>query len=425
MHKIRGAHFVLAFLAVILLPGFLGAAELPDYQKYTGPIKPGVVITKANLDTYLPELKKLLPPAKLKWMSMGINEGLATLPVVKTTYAAPTRGQMEATRKYAGAARIGADNQLLNWTAGFPFPEPRNAQEIAWNCYPEAGPAGGVQDDYHMYAWFGLFKETKYEKHFVWDLFKRKYRGRVEIPPLGDMPDFTDRGINSKESIVISEPNELKGFIQLRTRYWDLDRADESYAYIPALRRIRRLTGSDLTDPLLGSDACPDDFEVWRQKLTSKMKIRVLEHRYYLVPKTYVGMESKPAYGYKKNGPCFQVEWEIRPQWVLEIMINDPDYVYSKRIVYVDAVPLDQGGSYYPYAGEEYDQKGRLWKACNMFPSANKEGFRGMFFAVYMNYQTDHYTALSSYTDYDKFPRPLPLNEEESFSIKGLLKRAR
>ena len=120
MHKIRGAHFVLAFLAVILLPVFLGAAELPDYQKYTGPIKPGVVITKANWDTYLPELKELLPQSKLKYMSMGVKEGLVTMPIVKTTYSHPTKGQMEATRKYAGTARVGADNQLTNWVAGFP-----------------------------------------------------------------------------------------------------------------------------------------------------------------------------------------------------------------------------------------------------------------------------------------------------------------
>ncbi len=426
MNKLKRTCFLAVLSVFALCPLLVSAAELPTYQKYEGPIKPGVVITKENWEKYLPELQKLLPPSKLKWYGMGVREGLVTMPIVKAPLIRTiTQRQMETIRKHAGTARVGAGNQLQGWVAGIPFPEPKNAQEIAWNCYPEAGPAGGVQDDYHMYAWFGLFKETKYEKHFVWDLFKRKYRGRVEIPPLGDMPDFTDRGINSKESLVISEPNELKGFIQLRTRYWDLDRADESYAYIPALRRIRRLTGADLTDPLLGSDCVPDDFEVWRQKLDSRMKIRALECRDFLVPRNYLGMESKPAYDYKKNGPCFQVEWEIRPQWVLEIMINDPDYVYSKRIVYVEAVPLDQGGGYYPYAGEQYDQKGRLWKACSMFPSVNKEGFRGLFFAVYMNYQTDHYTALSSSTDYDKFPRPVPLNEEESFSIKGLLKRAR
>jgi len=425
VHELRGAHFVLAFLAVIFAPGFLGAAELPTYQQYVGPIKPGVVITKQNWDTYLPELKKLLPPSKLQWMSMGIKEGLVTMPIVKTTYVAPTKGQTEATRKYAGTARVGADNQLLNWTAGFPFPEPKNAQEVAWNCYPTISRTS-AHDDLKFYFKFILFNETQYEKYIRLDLWDRKYRGRADIIPLGDMPEFTAKGVAFKESIYVHEPNEVKGFIHLRIRYWDMDKPDEVYAYIPALRRLRRLTGADLTDPLLGTDSVTDDFEVWRQKLDSKMKFRVLEHRDFLVPKTYVGMENKPAYDYKKQGPCFQVEWELRPQWVLEIMLNDPNYLYSKRVLYVDAVPLDQGGSYLLYWGEQYDQKGRLFKANGQgAPAANKEGFKNLFNWVYMNCLTNHYTVLDGYPAYVKgFRETFPLKEEEAFTVKGLLKRA-
>src|SRR3990172_4870957 len=113
MIKLKRAHFLTAFLMGVLFPAFLGAAELPTYQKYEGPIKPGLVITKENFDTYLPELQKLLPTSKLKWLTMGVREGLVTMPIVKTTYSPLTKGWVEATRKYAGTARIGADNQLL------------------------------------------------------------------------------------------------------------------------------------------------------------------------------------------------------------------------------------------------------------------------------------------------------------------------
>lgn len=41
-------------------------------------------------------------------------------------------------------------------------------------------------------------------------------------PLLGDVPDFTEKGICLKESFTITEPNEVKGFIQLRHRYWDI-----------------------------------------------------------------------------------------------------------------------------------------------------------------------------------------------------------
>ncbi len=429
MIKLKRVHFLTGFLLGILFPVFLGAAELPTYQKYMGPIKPGVVITRENFDAYLPELQKLLPISRLKWRSMGLKEGLVTMPIVATTYPRVTKGYWEATRKYAGTARIGAGNQLYDWVAGIPFPEPKNALEVSWNCYPMIARTL-AHEDWSFDGWFGLFQGSKYEKHFVWNNFNRKYRGRTDIPPLGDMPDFTERGISQKEAILILEPNEVKGFIQLRIRYWDINKADDSYAYIPAIRRVRRLTGADLTDPLLGSDLVPDDFEVWRQKLDHRMKLRVLEHRDFLVPRTYVGKEERPVYDYKKQGACLQLEWEIRPMWVLEIMMNDPNYAYSKRILYIDAVPFDQGGSYLLYWGEGYDQKGRLWKANGVgSPAVNKEGFRGFFNWEVMNYQTNHYTVTDGDNDYMKgrehFDKTFPLKEEDVFSIKGLLKRAR
>ena len=425
MIKLKRAHFLTALLMGVLFPAFLGAAELPTYQKYEGPIKPGVVITKENFDAYLPELQKLLPPSKIKWLSMGVKEGLVTMPIVKTTYYPLTKGQLEATRKYAGTARIGTGNDLLNWKAGVPFPEPKNVLEIVWNCYPTVS-RGGAHDDYQQHSRLGLFKGTKYEKNFVWDLFRRKYRGRTDIPPLGDMPDFTETGISYKESLVIKEPNEVKGFVHLRVRYWDIDKADECYAYIPAIRRVRRLTGADVTDPLLGSDYVPDDFDVWQQKLNPRMKLRVLEHRDLLFPKHYVGRENKPAYDYQKNGPYAQVEWELRPFWVLEIMINNPDYVYSKRIIYVDASPPPDR-NYILYWGEQYDQKGRLWKATGQVAvSTSKDGFKGTFNHIAMNCQNDHYTLLDAFQAYDNgLDKTFPLDEDEAFSIKGLLRTIR
>ena len=431
MIKLKGPHFLTALLMGVLFPVFLGAAELPTYQKYEGPIKPGIVITKENFDTYLPELQKLLPTSQLKWLGMGVKEGLITMPIVKTTFPrVVTKGQAEATRKYAGTARVGTDNQLHNFVAGIPFPEPKSAVEIAWNCFPSLARHLG-HDDLRYFAGFLLFKGSKYEKGFNWESFNRKYMGRTDMPPLGDMREFTEKGIAYKSSLIVNEPNEVKGFISARTRYWDINKSDECYAYIPAIRRVRRLMGGDLTDPMLGSDFVFDDFECWRQKLDSRMKFRVLERRDFLVPRAYLETEGKPAYDHKKHGPCFQVEWELRPRWVVEVMINNPDYVYSKRILYVDAVPMDQGGKFLLYAGEMYDQRGRLWKGytygATVVNSVNNVGFQFLYNCMVMNYQTDHYTTMdisSAYgvKDFDKY---YPLDEDAAFSVKGLLKRGR
>ena len=420
MIQLRGAHFLTVFLIWVLFP-VLGAAELPPYHKYEGPIKPGIVITKENWNQYLPELKKLLPATKLKWIGAGVTKGLVTMPIVKTTYLKTpmAKGFAEATKKYRGTAHIGPGNQLLGWKAGIPFPEPKTAIELAWNVNNNTSHIGAL-DDYEMLGWFSMFQGTKYEKHFSWHLYDRRYQGRTDIPPLGDMPEFTEKHIDFRESIVITEPQDVKGFINVRNRFTALDKPDESYAYIPAIRRLRRLTGADQTDPLLGSDSIPDDNDVMRQKFDSRMKFTVLEHRDFLMQRVVVlGVEKEPSYDYKKTGPCIQVEWELRPMYVMEIQINDPDYVYSKRVNYIDAV--------FPsinYWGEQYDQKGRLFRGSGpVAPIATTGGMRGNAFWIWINYQTDHFTVLDMNEVYmhqrDYTWKPLP---ESVFTIKGLMK---
>ena len=111
---------------------------------------------------------------------------------------------------------------------------------------------------------------------------------------------------------------------------------------------------------------------------------------------------------------------------MLEIMINDPDYVYSKRILYIDAVPLDQGGTFFPSWAEMYDQKGRLWRAGGLMTQvANKEGFKSFYSYIIMNCLTDHYTAMDGPPAYGKdFDKIYPLKEGD-LSIKGLMSRVR
>src|SRR3990172_8022843 len=107
MNKLKRTCFLAVLLVFALCPLLVSAAELPHYQKYEGPIKPGVVITKENWEKYLPELQKLLPPSKLKWYGMGVREGLVTMPIVKTPLIRTiTQRQMETIRKYAGTARV-------------------------------------------------------------------------------------------------------------------------------------------------------------------------------------------------------------------------------------------------------------------------------------------------------------------------------
>ena len=156
MIKLKRVHFLTASLIVILFPVFLGAAELPHYQKYQGPIKPGVVITKANWDTYLPELQKLLPPSKILWYGMGVKKGLVTMPIVEPRYFPLSRGVLEATKKYEGQCKIGPGNTLIGWIAGVPFPNPTNTMELVWDCQGDVSRASSHDETQLVHTLFGL-----------------------------------------------------------------------------------------------------------------------------------------------------------------------------------------------------------------------------------------------------------------------------
>jgi len=376
-------------------------------------IKPGAVINQQNYKDYLPALKDLLAPSRYAAYTKGLEKGWITMPVVSDgPRIGPPPGVREATAKYASQCKLLPNGQLTNYVAGNPFPNPKTGLELAWNGFKTRS----IPDDAIIPGEFHLInKKGIEERSFKWILYKKFWIGRTHIPPLGEIPG--NKGIlESKESLIITSPFDVKGFIMFRVRYWDLDRSDDCYSYLPALRRIRRLTGSDVTDPLLGSDATPDDFQVWRQKINPKMTFKNLGVRDYLETRYYPGNKN-PLEKDMLRRNCLQVEWEIRPLYTLEVMINDPDYVYSKRVITIEKY----NDSYNLINGSNYDQKGRLFKSDSQLTNFSPEtGIYGARCHTFRNLITDHTTQLVFVFTIDGTPVA-----DEKFSIKHLLKSAR
>ncbi|MDY6862976.1 MAG: outer membrane lipoprotein-sorting protein, partial [Thermodesulfobacteriota bacterium] len=271
-------------------------------------------------------------------------------------------------------------------------------------------------DNMTFYDFFMLYdKNGKLERTFNSVLRKKRWMGRLMFPPIPEFPGNYGV-IDNKESIVILEPYDIKGFAMLRIIYSDVKNPDAVFSYIPAIRRIRRLTGSDVTDPMLGSDAIYDDFEVWRQKLNPKMTFKMRETE-SLVEIRMLG--KNPGRFFKKT---FQEsEWEIRPFWILEIKTNEPDYVYSRRITWVER---DSGGFGLPYS-ENYDQKGRLYRGSHC-AHMKFELYKGNWYQdvaygyIYADRIMMHTTVC--------YQNPIwqdPGCTAESFTLKGLLKQAK
>ena len=393
--------YVLTFSIIYFIQGI---------DLFAGEIKPGVIINKDNYEEYLPELKKLLFPACQITYLKGIKSGWTTIRVIEPrTY--PVTKQGKATMANAGKFRVGENNLLIgDWKQGSPFPNPKTGAELAWSTYRHRS----YRDHDRWPAHFFLFhKDGTLEREFKWLELKRHYTGRVYIPPIPEEPG-NNGVIESKEAQVIYEPYDVRGFILLRIRYEDLHKDDDVYAHIPAIRRIRRMSGSDVTDPLIGSDLVMDDYEMWRQKITTKMTFKMSEGE-FLWPRLYPADEKAP-WDPKKNKYCVEFEWEKQTYWILEVYPNEPDYVYSKRVIYVM-----KDGTFRPAGSEMYDQKGRMMRAhSGMFFTLQKgtNDLENFSYYILENSLTGHHT----FADVGDYSTDCPKN---IFSIKRLLKFAR
>ena len=398
--------YLITFLLALSMIFMLGSNLFAQGKK----IVPGVVITRENLDDYLDELKELIP-FPCRYYIYGLERGWITMPIVEFKGHRPTVYDGVCIEN-EGKFKVADDNTLIgDWMLGCAFPYPKTGQELAWSVFRRRE----FPDQQTWPCVFRMFfKDGSPDRSFVWRIWKRFLSGRYSIPPIPLDTGNAMGNLESKESILISKPFDVKGFITLRIRHESLDKLDDNFAYIPALRRIRRLTGADVTDPLLGSDVIPDHFEVWRQKINHKMTFKMREGK-FLQPRYYSDAK-KPDYDPKEMKYCRQLDWEIRPMWILEVHMNDPTYAYTRGILWVEKAP-----NALLWVSMYYDQRGRLTRGAFMYPHAREPGtghMRGIWGNNYFNFLTGHQT----FMDIGPQTQKVPL---ESFRIKDLLKKSR
>ena len=339
---------------------FLGynAVAMVAQDKKAPHIKPGLVIIPENIKQYEKELRTLFPFG-FDWevdrlTGTGVfaqyNYHPMEMVIVPTTHAWNDAGFLEATKKYSKNCKLDETGNIQGWVAGIPFPFPKSAVEIVHN-YDRLSIMGDNLNSLPMSI--GLYgsdgRRSRVEKI---DLHWQNYAGRIRLPPMPVMPGFED--VYEKGSILALYPYDLKGFAAVRTRYKDPKQEDSFISYIPSMRRIRRLAGTNTQDSLVGSDLTWEDWKgFWS-------KISVHPAEYVLLGEAVVlcpSFNPNPIkYTNKYGGVCQRYWWERRPVWVVQIKAKEDTYIYGARIWYVDkeTFALQQEML--------FDQKGRLWK---------------------------------------------------------------
>jgi Protein of unknown function (DUF1329) len=324
---------------------------------------PGTVINKANAD----QVKDFVSPGIMWCLDKGMAMKIA--PYKKIEWNPPYK---EATEKNAGQVKLASDGRALEgYVAGLPFPkidanDPDVALKIMFN-YEYKPYISDDADLRNFDADTGTVSERplEVERHYILDHLRTLfYTGRLYVDPKPVLLPNAE-GVRAKQSLhPILEPFDLKGVGLTAIRYLDPDRQDDTWLYLPTLRRVRRLSSAQRSDALFGQDTDVDSYGgyagqipwfTW--KYLGEKKILATFHA-----------EKFPV-EYCPGGADFVYcdTWELRDAYVLEGVAKQPQYAYGKRVLFIDKE------TYYIAYSDIYDRAGQIWKVwINQFGFRNK-----------------------------------------------------
>jgi hypothetical protein len=334
---------VVAALVVAAL-GIASGVALAD-------VAPGDKIDASNVD----KAKDLLSPGMVWCVKRGWP-----ITVSETKRIEWPQAYKEATEKYSAQVKLTPDGlDVKNYVAGLPFPDidpkdPQIAYKIMWNYSYNFLTTDDV-DLRNFDADTGSIPQDgpmSVERHFLLDHFRRLFwTGRLYVDPKPDKPN--PNGYRAQQGLYpILEPFDLKGVGALGNRYVESSKQDDSWLYLPSLRRVRRLSTAQRSDALFGQDTDVDSYYGYSGH------IAWMDWK-YLGEKEVLGSmhgEHFPVKWHEKVDWAFNDLWEKRKVYAVEGVSKLPQYAYSKRVIFVD-----KEGWVIPFT-DIYDRSGELWK---------------------------------------------------------------
>ena len=317
----------------------------------------------------------------------------------------PAEAFQTATKKYYGTATLADNGAIGNYQAGMPF-DPENftagskddGWKQVWNWTFRWNNDGLKINDVH---WVWVRKGGDHAKHEVMSTsggkyseyytgggtFERVLAGpyqRVIMSHRADLPESGYRMNNGKgfakntnfrEYTGFTSPFDIAGTAFLILRYDDVMKADDSWAYIPSLRRVRRISVEVKSDSLLGTDHTLEDFYGFNG--------RPMEHTWEYVGTAnllaVIRSKHTDTVFYGPNGWAPKDDWALRKVDVLRMYPGRANHPYSTKFIYMDRQSTEA-----LYANA-FDKAGELWKIWQIQKSwtedsqyaAQREKFKG------------------------------------------------
>lgn len=166
-----------------------------------------------------------------------------------------------------------------------------------------------------------------------------------------------DYGDSDKTVMVFRHPTDVEGVGYLSWSYDEADKDDDTWLFLPALKRSRRISGSSRNDYFMGTDFTYDDM--------GDRKVEEDEH-------SLVGEETLDG----------------RACWVVQSVPREEGEMYSRRVSWIRKdIPI-------PLKVDYYDRQGELQKTLENSDIHEIDGIWTVGRMTMRNVQKDHTTVL-------------------------------
>lgn len=399
-------------VCLLFLPLREGRSDEPvlSIEKLTaGKVKAGDTITKKNVDL----VKNLISDGVYELVKGGMVMVIGTPYAPWESTPGWYRAETEKIHKEYGDPIL--DENLTPWTrdhktwpGGLAFPNPKTVEELVASTYYYHG-ADSYRFTYSPFIFVDA--EGKVEKISVNSIDSRYIYGRLNEAPLGTVPGMEKE--DHRTCTAMKYPREIKGLGQLTIRYYEVGKyPDEGFAYIPAFKRVLRVSATTYQDNMAGGDMTWGDVGGGLYEPQYYFTFKLREKKPILVPDYNAPLPTKLE---DKNLLDIHQPWDSgmkypRLNWRLIegfVVESTPkvSHVYGKRIQYLADPKYILSFAGMCTVGDRYDRPGKLWKTAIADGAASPtlvrgEKMSGVRIQNCYDLQTKHSTMLLNIPDY-------------------------
>ncbi|HXD07761.1 MAG TPA: DUF1329 domain-containing protein [Burkholderiaceae bacterium] len=307
--------------------------------------KPVLSVDAKNMDKYADKLSE----GTKALMKAHADFRIDVFPTHRS--AAFPKSVLDNTVKNATRAKLSDDGISMSGArGGFPFPIPKNGNEVMFNYLARYQGMSTVLPKYSAYN-VDSAGRLVLSTQGVWT---------VESP-FYDETKAADPTLLTRARANYTGPARRAGESTMTSDGFEADKARRAYSYLPGQRRVRLAPDLvyDTPNPSTSGMSTIDDVNLFNGKqdrfdfkLVGKKELYVPYNAYRFV------YAEKPEDVFKPKfiNPDL-VRWELHRVWVVDAKLKEGQrHIYSRRTYYLDE------DTWMVLAVDQYDGRGQLWR---------------------------------------------------------------